>query len=81
MKKSKKTHRGFNQLCYKGIPITFRPDVSTGVLYFYSHNRADDEKVIWTMRCMANDIEGKITWPWSRLVWRIKRWLSGKQQK
>ena len=69
--------QGFKRLYYHGIPIELRDDVPPGVVYLMNTDpEKEDTDTIWVMRCMANDIEGKITWPWSKLVWKVKRWLS-----
>ena len=71
-----KENGGFKQLYYKGIPIELRDDLPIGVIYFKTTDppRLDINKV-WAMRCLANDLEGKKTWPWAKLIWRIKIFL------
>ena len=61
-------------LYYRGIPVILRQDVPSGFLYFMNEDPDTlDEDMVWTMRCLANDIEGKRTWLWDKLVWKIKR--------
>ena len=71
----------FERLYYRGIPIVLRNDCPSGKLYLISDNENMDEDTIWAMRCMANDIEGKRTWPWSKLVWKIKRFINAWYRK
>jgi len=79
VKKQLLTQDPFETLYYRGIPIVLRNDCPSGKLYLISDNENMDEDTIWAMRCMANDIEGKRTWPWSKLVWKIKRFINAKR--
>lgn len=72
-----KKKAGFEQLSYRGIPIEIREDCPPGVIYFKNTNpEKEDERVIWAMRCLANDIECKRTWPWQWYVWKFRRFVS-----
>ena len=66
-------YKGFERLYYRGIPVTIRDDIPEGEIYFVSNHQEFDEDILWAMRCMANDIERKRTWPWDRLIWRVRR--------
>ena len=63
-------------LMYKGLPVEFDPNMKTGEIILRNVNGEEiEENAVWALHTLGCAINGERLWPWSKIIWQLRRRL------